>query len=110
MLKLGAVSFRAKCPTHPDYNPVLSSLPVDRTCSHCRSLDEIYQAHRQLVTLMNQYSARWRDFPARNSQESIEEEQLALFVDANTDSTLPEATLVSPATLHSHNNYLSERK
>ncbi len=98
MLKLGAVSFRAKCPTHPTYNPLSSSLPVDVTCPHCRSLDEIYQAHRQLVTLMNQYSSRWRDFSSRHNQDPIEDGQLALFVEA------------SPATLHCDNDCSSERK
>jgi hypothetical protein len=81
MLTLGSIRFRARCPHHPDYNPIRDADVPANPCNICARLAEINQAHRQLVGLINEFGARYRQSTARKalSASSNDEYQIRLF-------------------------------
>jgi hypothetical protein len=77
MLKLGTVRFRARCARHPRYNPAIDGEAAIRGgCPKCHLLLDIFRAHRQLVSLMQQVKEANQN---KTDATSAAERQLDLF-------------------------------
>jgi hypothetical protein len=81
MLTLGSIRFRARCPHHPGYNPLRDADVPENPCNICVRLAEINQAHRQLVGLIKEFGARYRQSTVRKAliASSNGEQQISLF-------------------------------
>jgi hypothetical protein len=82
MLTLGSIRFRARCPHHPDYNPLRDADVPANPCNICVRLAEINQAHRQLVGLIKEFGARYRQSTVRKAltaSSNDDERQISLF-------------------------------
>lgn len=78
MLRLGTVRFRAKCPRHPRYNPLIEGEgAIKGGCPKCQLLLEIALAHRQMVGLMKK--VKDASTSKRPDLAAADETQLSLF-------------------------------